>query len=238
MAGFLDIDAPSSIAEYSRYLDSDILGKILFKSFFLNILKFREREIYIPLGRSARYDERKLESSDAQVLVRGRWLNVEIKSSHINIIHPNDRTPLKCWSFSRMLYTSRKLRKNPFDFAFAVGIHSRGLGDPNYWHDFSNSSERHKNIGEDFHPETLPHESSFLSRCGIFLLPHECIRTNALAVTIATIEKTSYAPFFAWGHDIGRCRHVWSDVLRFTSKPRARRNSNLTQKRQLKLLLT
>jgi hypothetical protein len=131
MSGFLDPNAPSILAEYSHYLDSDILGKILFRNFFLNVLRFREEEIYLPLGRSTRYDERKL-TSDAHVLVRGHWLDVEIKTSHVNIIHPHRSRPLKCWSFGRMLYTTRKKEKIPFDFAFAVGVYSRGLGDPEY----------------------------------------------------------------------------------------------------------
>ena len=212
MSGFLDLNAPSIIAEYSRYLDSDILGKIIFKNFFLNVLRFREEEIYLPLGRSPRYDERKL-CGDAQVLFRGRWLNVEIKTSHVVIVHPNSSRPLKCWSFSRMLYTSHKKEKSPYDFAFAVGIHSRGLGDPKYWEDLNIPVKSHKNGENCYDPEALPHESSYLSRCGIFLLPHMRIRRNVVAVTIRAIENTSYGEFFSWGHDREQCRRIWVRTL-------------------------
>jgi hypothetical protein len=66
MQGFLDPSAPSILAEYSRYLDSDILGKILFRNFFLNVLKFRENEIYVPLGfkLSAQFDK-EIRAADA-----------------------------------------------------------------------------------------------------------------------------------------------------------------------------
>jgi len=62
--------------------------KALFKNIFCNILKFEEDEIHIPLGRSTRYDERKIPVTP-QVLVKGRWLNAEIKCSHVNITHPH-----------------------------------------------------------------------------------------------------------------------------------------------------
>ena len=63
---------PSICAEYFRYVEKDILGKILFKNFFLNVLNFPEEAIYIPLGRSPRYDTRKI-VGDAQVLADGKW---------------------------------------------------------------------------------------------------------------------------------------------------------------------
>jgi hypothetical protein len=236
MSGFLDLGAPSVLAEYSRYLDSDILGKILFKNFFLNVLRFREDELYVPLGRSARYDDRKL-CGDAHVLVQGHLLNAEIKVSHVNIVHPKSSRPLKCWSFSRMLYTTRKREKIPFDFAFAIGVHSRGLGDPEYWEDLRNSTRPRQSRTKNFDPETLPHESSYLSRCGIFLLPHRYIQRNTVAVTIHAIERCPYDRFFSWGDDIKKCRRIWMETLRTIRKKQSHIKKEPTRKEQLKLLL-
>jgi hypothetical protein len=234
MSGFLDPSAPSILAEYSHYLDSDILGKILFRNFFLNVLGLHEKEIYLPLGRRDRYDDRKL-SSDAQVLVRGRWLDIEIKSSHVNIIHPHRSRSLKCWSFSRILYTSRKKQKAPFHFAFAVGVYSRGLGDPEYWDDLKLSAKLFKNSKKDFAPETLPHEAPFLSRCGIFLLPYRDIRTNDVAVTISAIKRCPYSRFFSWGDDIIQCRRIWIETLHTIQRNPLHIRSKSIRKEQLKL---
>ena len=51
MSGFLDKGAPSTEAEYIRYLEGDIFGKIIFKNFALNILKIPERDVKIPIGK-------------------------------------------------------------------------------------------------------------------------------------------------------------------------------------------
>jgi hypothetical protein len=197
-------------------------------------LRFHEKEIYLPLGRSARYDERKL-AGDAHILVREHWLNVEIKTSHVNIIHPHRPRPLKCWSFSRMLYTTRKKEKIPFDFAFAVGIYSRGVGDPKYWEDFKKLARFHENVKKDFDPETLPHEPSYLSRCGIFLLPHRYIQTNDVSLTISAIERGPYKRFFSWGDDIKQCRRVWAEALHAIQRRHYHIRNKSIQKEQLKL---
>jgi hypothetical protein len=136
MGGFLDRDAPSLRAEYLRYVEKDILGKILFKNFFLNVLNFPEEAIYIPLGRSSRYDPRKL-IGDAQILEQGRWLNAEIKCAYKRNTHLTRPNPLLTWGFDRVIHTAKKNSKSTCDFVFAVGINTRCLGDPAYWTDFN-----------------------------------------------------------------------------------------------------
>jgi hypothetical protein len=51
MSGFLDPNAPSIEAEYPRYINGDIRGKILFKNFLLHRIGISPENIYIPLGR-------------------------------------------------------------------------------------------------------------------------------------------------------------------------------------------
>jgi hypothetical protein len=51
MSGFLDEFAASIEAEYTRYLDPDLLGKIVFKKFALNVLGIEKDSIKIPLSR-------------------------------------------------------------------------------------------------------------------------------------------------------------------------------------------
>ena len=211
MAGFLDRDAPSVDAEYFRYVEKDILGKILFKNFFVNVLNFADEALYIPLGRSPRYDERKI-PGDAQVLVQERWLNVEIKCAYKRITHPARRNPLKTWGFARLLRTAKKKSKSPCDLVFAVGLKPGCLGDPSYWHELKQLEEASKANDQVFGLNTAPHEPAFLSCCGFFLFPHDRFPRNNPSVTISRISMSPYGEFFAWGDDIIGCRKKWATV--------------------------
>jgi hypothetical protein len=66
MAGFLDPRAPSIEAEYARYLDADILGKIVFKNFLIHRAGAAQAPLHIPLGRYGDRDE-----SAPAVMMRG-----------------------------------------------------------------------------------------------------------------------------------------------------------------------
>jgi hypothetical protein len=209
MLGFLDVRVPSISAEYARYIDPDIRSKILFQNVFCNVLKLSNEDVYVPLGRSRRYDYRGI-SADAQVRFRGKWLNVECKSSHINIVHPARRKPLHCWSFSRLLATQRRRQKRPYDFAFLAGIHLRGLGDPDFWGHLRPVAKT-ANLSSGAR-SLFPHEPGFLRHCGFFLIPFDVIRSNDVSVTISTIEKREYSHFFSPGHDTQRLFDVWKRV--------------------------
>src|SRR5881394_913143 len=212
MAGFLDPEAPSIRAEYFRYIEKDILGKILFKNFFLNVLNFREEAIYIPLGRSPRYDERKI-IGDAQVLVEGQWLDAEIKCAYMRITHYRRRNPLMTWGFDRVIRTAKRNNKSPCNFIFAVGINARCLGDPAYWTDVNRLPQSSQSVDVN----TAPHQSAFLSCCGIFLFPHERFPRNNPSVTISRIRKSRYGEFFSWGNDIAGCCKTWAALLKNSS---------------------
>jgi hypothetical protein len=214
MPGFLDSMAPSITAEYVRYINADILGKLIFKNFFVNSLGFSKAAIYVPLGRHNRYDDRKI-SNDAQVRISDRWINFEIKCSYINIAHPGRMRPLRCWTFARMLYTAANRLKKPFDIAFAIGIHARGLGDPEYWSEsMGAASDKWSHRGPP--EEVQPHEPEFLRRCGLFFVPYHFLHRNDLTVTIPSLPKSPYSRFFAWGGDLPRCKRLLGKALRTT----------------------
>ena len=122
MSGFLDKDAPNIEAEYLRYLDRDILGKLLFKNFRLNVIGLSESDLRIPIGRHTSYDGRKF-LGDAEVRIHERWGSVEIKCAYIGVKESDSRkTPLRYWSFGRLLNTVKKRPKIPFELAFCIGI--------------------------------------------------------------------------------------------------------------------
>lgn len=213
MAGFLDLNAPSIHAEYFRYVEKDILGKILFKNFFLNVLNFGEEAIYIPLGRSSRYDERKI-AGDAQVLVEGQWLDAEIKCCYKRITHPHRRNPLKTWGFDRVLRTAKRKSKSPCNFVFGIGINVGCLGAPGYWRELEQLTQSSKSKNGSFSKDTAPHDSAFLSCCGIFLFPHERFSSNNPSVTISRIQESAYGGFFSWGNDAVGCREKWAALIK------------------------
>jgi len=49
--GFLDNQAPTPESEYVRFLEGDIFGKMLLKSYFLRVVGLNENDIRIPIGK-------------------------------------------------------------------------------------------------------------------------------------------------------------------------------------------
>jgi hypothetical protein len=56
MSGFLDADAVSVEAEYTRYINPDVLRKIVLKNFAINILGLQDRQVRIPLSRRTNHN--------------------------------------------------------------------------------------------------------------------------------------------------------------------------------------
>ena len=84
MPGFLDKSAVSVEAEYTRYLDPDILGKIVLKNFAMNVLGIDERHIRIPISRQGDLGNYK-DFCDAGIRVGSRTYSVETKCSRHNV---------------------------------------------------------------------------------------------------------------------------------------------------------
>ena len=120
---------------------------------------------------------------------------------------------MKTWGFDRVIRTTKKRLKSPCNFVFAVGINAGCLGDPAYWTDLDELTQFSKAKGGAFDINTLPHESAFLSCCGIFLFPHERFPRNSPSVTISAIRKSRYNEFFSWGDDVDRCHKIWAALV-------------------------
>jgi hypothetical protein len=220
MAGYLDSEAPSEYSEYSRYLDGDLLGKYLFKNFCTNYLGLQDADIHVPRGRSPRYDPRRI-SSDAQVMINRRWLNVEIKCSRLNLAHPWEKTPLECWSFGPMLRAPKGRPKPRCDLAFLVGVRTRGIADPEYWKHLKCLVKELQRFDGDLNLSTLPHEPEFLNLCGFLIIPASVMfanNVNNISLTTRKLSRCKFQAFFAWGYDRRQCLLRWHAALRAISR--------------------
>jgi hypothetical protein len=222
MSGFLDSYAVSIKAEYTRYLDADILGKIVFKNFALNVLGIEEESIRIPLSRRGDLGTYK-DSADAGIRFENRSYSVETKISRWIVQKRNKIDPIPRWSFSGLKHSAKGTERGQYDLVFAVGINAPGLEDSiGYWRHLLSLKKEAEKEGRDFDLSVWPHEPEFLNQCGIYVLPRKFIfkhLKNTPYITIRTIPERRDYDFFSWGHDIPRLRKIWQRAIRVVNSP-------------------
>jgi hypothetical protein len=222
MSGFLDPYAVSIKAEYTRYLDADLLGKIVFKNFALNVLKVDEESIRIPLSRQGDLGTYK-DSCDAGIRFENRSYSVETKSSRWIVAKRCKIDPKPRWSFSGLKHSAKGTERGNYDLVFAVGINAPGLEDSlGYWRHLHSLKKTAEEEGRDFDLSVWPHEPEFLNMCGIYILPRQFIFThckNTQDITIRTLSERRDFGFFGWGHDIPRLRKIWQRAIRIVNSP-------------------
>jgi hypothetical protein len=79
MPGFLDPNAVSVEAEYTRYLDADVLGKIVLKNFAINVLGLDARDIRIPVSRHGDVGNYK-DFCNAGIRIHGRLIALKLSA--------------------------------------------------------------------------------------------------------------------------------------------------------------
>jgi hypothetical protein len=213
--GFLDPDAASIEAEYTRYLDPDILGKIVFKNFAINVLGLDRKHIRIPVSRHGDVGNYK-DLCDAGIRIGPRIYTIETKCSRQTVAKKTRLTdPSPRWNFSKLLRSARSGQdKSDFEILFAVGINSPGLEDSQaYWRHLHALRKRTLAEGRPFDFSVWPHDAAFLARCGFYIIPRAAIHVNQIDVTIAAIERRTDYEFFSWGEDFNRLRHVWEHAI-------------------------
>jgi hypothetical protein len=217
--GILDPLAPSIRAEYVRYLDLDLLGKIITRSLFLNRLGYSPSVLHIPLGR---YGDAKVKYAKPGAVVRDLGdghietdqgiITFEVKCARINIANRSRGYTAENWAFQGLLTSPGKSDKK-YDVLIAIGIRQLGLEDQRYWghlqamHQYLQSEGRPSNI------DAWPHEAAFLSLCSFFIVARTHIVKNYFRINVRSIEKRKYAECQAWGYDEERCRAVWQEAL-------------------------
>lgn len=215
MAGFLDKNAPSPEAEYSRYLDGDILGKMLAKNFLVNRIGYPVEKIAIPLGRygdsASKYSDLNsivVDPGDGYIETEMGFFSFEIKCARINIANRHKSQVAENWAFNNILKSPAKAAKK-FDILIAIGVQVLGLEDERYWEHLQNSRERILKAKKEFSLNVQAHESDFLNVCGFLVIPFDEIKTNHIRLTLPAIPKSPYYQYFSPGTDSDRCSSIW-----------------------------
>ena len=217
MAGFLDSYAPSITAEYTRYVEGDALGKIIFKNFLLHRVGLPERDIYIPRGRHGDVESDRRLLADVQICVDGSWKDIEIKCARINIANRFLGAKNENWGFISLLTTGRIKQPKSYDIAIAIAVQILGHEEPGYWSYLEQLASKVNQKGTTkFTVETMPHEEAYLNICGFFILPYAEIETDYFRVNRKALGSCRYARFFAWGHETDRCREIWESAGRLS----------------------
>ena len=211
MSGFLDRKAPSVESEYFNYLDTDILGKFIFKNFMSNVIRLSETQLNIPIRRHG-YMGDQFFPGDVQVNLREGTFNIEIKFARVNIAHRTRRNPLARWTISRCTETRAKRPKQPCDFFFAVGIRQHSIGHPDFWNVIPEETGIYRQMSDNLNQLPPPHDAAFLKYCGFFLIPYRAMSKD-INITLGRFSNSPYKEFFCWGKDVKQCKAAWRNCI-------------------------
>jgi len=217
MPGYLDKSAPSIEAEMSRYIDGDIVGKMVFKNLCLNVLGLQPWDLRIPLGRHGDLVDGRAVKTDALIEKTDVRRKIEIKFSRTVIPNRGLGNTRKGWAFSRLLTSPDKKRKR-YDIAVCVGLALPGLEDSEYWEYLEKYRARLADKGIDVVPTALPYQVEFLALCGFFILPRKVIKADLFRARYGVLEKNKYRDYFAWGHEKDKCRELWRKAVAATGR--------------------
>ena len=218
MAEILDPLAPSESAEYARYLDGDLIGKILTRNLLVNRFGYKSESIFTPLGR---YGDARVKYSQSGVLhdpgdghieIDGMRITFEVKFARINIANRARGDTKKNWAFINLKNSPGKAEKK-YDILIAIGALTLGLEDENYWLDLNSVLGGLHMRALPANINAMPHELDYLSLCSFFIIPMNKLPTNYFRVNVDSIESSQYGQYRAWGHDEARCKEVWVNAL-------------------------
>lgn len=212
MPGFLDKRAPSPEAEYVRFLEGDVFGKLIFKSYLLRVIGLDESDIRIPIGKWGDMDAESHGAADASVRVSDRWLAVEIKLARLNIANKTKGQTEPNWAFNNILHSPSKTTK-AYDILFAVGVNVLGFENPRYWDYFSNTISIMSAQDPGMSESVMPHEPEFLNLCGAFVIPFSNIPSNHFRVTRRALSASRFNKYFSLLSDTEQSRGNWRDAV-------------------------
>jgi hypothetical protein len=215
MPGFLDKNAPSPEAEYVRFLEGDVFGKLIFKSYLLRVLNLPENDFIIPIGKWGDMGAEFHGAADALVRVDGRWLDIEIKLARLNIANKTKGQTEPNWAFNNILHSPSKAAKS-YNILFAVGINVLGFENPEYWSHFRSAVSALSSETPRLSESVMPHEPEFLSLCGAFVMPYSEIPTNHFRVTRRALSASHFNKYFSELSDTERSRSNWRKAVAAT----------------------
>lgn len=219
MVKILDPNAPSQTAEYARYLDGDLIGKILTRNFLVNRLGYKSESVFTPIGR---YGDARVKTDqfgvvrnpgDGHIEIDGMRITFEVKFARINIANRARGEKAKNWAFVNLKHSPGKAKKN-YDVLIAIGALTLGLEDENYWRELNSVLSGLRLRALPTNIDAMPHETDYLSLCSFFIIPMRKLPTNYFRVNIDSVEGSQYGKYRAWGHDEARCKEVWGNALK------------------------
>lgn len=220
MTGFLDLSAPNTAAEYARYVDGDILGKLIVRNFLVNRIELPAESIFTPVGRygdaavkyatagSVTHDP-----GDGHVDLPTGRLTFEIKLARINIANRARGGSDENWAFVNLKHSPGKAEKS-YRLLVAVGLSTLGLEDERYWTHLRQLDAELRARGLSSRLDALPHEEEYLNRCSFFLIPRTCLTYNYFRVNLKSVDKSTYASFLARGFDPAGCHRQWANAVK------------------------
>lgn len=219
MTGFLDLSAPNPVVEYTRYVDGDLLGKLIARNLLTNRLGYASGTVFTPLGRygDAKPKYAKVgavahDPGDGHVQSGADRITFEIKCARINIANRSRGDTSENWALTNLLHSPGKAPKT-YDVLVAIGISVLGLEDERYW---AYLRARHNMLQKHGHPsrlEAMPHEPEFLSLCTFFIAHRRQLNKNYFRVNLASVTSSPYGKFHARGYDEQRCKEVWASAV-------------------------
>ncbi len=219
MTGFLDLSAPNTAAEYARYVDGDILGKLIVRNFLINRIKLPAKSIFTPVGRYgdaavkyANADTVAHDPGDGHVDLPTGRLTFEIKLARINIANRSRGGADENWAFVNLKHSPGKATKS-YQLLIAVGLSTLGLEDERYWTHLRQLDTQLRAQGLQSRLDALPHEEEYLNRCSFFLIPRTSLTYNYFRVNLTAVDKSAYASFLARGTDPAACRQQWANAV-------------------------
>jgi hypothetical protein len=220
MATVLDPRAPSVAAEYARYIDGDVFGKVVARNLLINVLGYAAEKVYTPIGRYGDAATKYANSAnvvndpgDGHVETPQGRVTFEIKLARINMGNRKSGTLAENWAFVNILHTPAKVPKT-YDVLIAIGLRSLGFEDEKYWSHLQSTDGELRKLGLPCRLDALPHEKDFLTFCSFFIVPRAAVRTNYFRVNADRVDRTPHKTYRAWGHDDVRCKEVWGNALR------------------------
>jgi len=219
MTGFLDLSAPNTAAEYARYVDGDILGKLIVRNFLVNRVELPPEAIFIPVGRYgdaavkyANVGKVSHDPGDGHVDLPTGRLTFEIKLARINIANRSRGGADENWAFVNLKHSPGKAEKS-YHLLIAVGLSTLGLEDDRYWMHLRQLDTKLRAKGLPSRLDSLPHEDEYLSRCSFFLIPRTNLKYNYFRVNLTSVNKSAYASYLARGSDTVGCRKQWTNAV-------------------------
>lgn len=214
--GFLDRSAPDITAEYSRYIDGDVLGKLIVRNLLVNRLGHPPEKVFTPVGR---YGDAKVkyakagavvhDPGDGHVEVSGKRVTFEVKCARINMANRfRGDASSENWAFTNLLASPGKKLKT-YDVLIAVGVRVLGLEHEHFWPYLELQRKKLQAQGRPFELHTRPHEPEYLSLCSFFMLPRSRVMANGFRTHLASVSSCRYAAYHARGYDTEACRATW-----------------------------